>query len=123
MRSLSRLFPLAALIALGSSVGAQAPAEEDPEAADEAAGTEEEAAAEEVAEDEEATEEGEGFYGDPYEDDQDQGPEQPRTICHGRMIREVRVEGARRVEADDVRASMRLRRGLPCTDDELARTS
>lgn len=126
MRSLSRLFPLAALIALGSSVGAQAPAEEDPDAADEAAGAEEEASTEEGADEGGAEEdlEGEdpeGFYGDPYEDDQDQGPEQPRTICHGRMIREVRVEGARRVEADDVRASMRLRRGLPCTDDELAR--
>lgn len=115
------------MLALGATVGAQPPAEQAPEAAaEEDTGPDEaeERAVEEGADDEGTVEEGadpEAFYGDPYEDDQDARPEQPRTICHGRMIREVRVEGARRVEADDVRASMRLRRGLPCTDDELAR--
>ncbi|MCB9602372.1 MAG: outer membrane protein assembly factor BamA [Sandaracinus sp.] len=118
------------MLAFGLQAGAQAPVgdeEEAPEesgaaseeASDEEAGDEE--ASDEEASDEEGAEAEEGFYGDPYDDDQDQGPEEPRTVCHGRMIRNVRVEGARRVEADDVRASMRLRRGLPCTDEELAR--
>ncbi|NOY94721.1 MAG: outer membrane protein assembly factor BamA [Deltaproteobacteria bacterium] len=44
-----------------------------------------------------------------------------RTLCHGRMIRRIDVEGTHRVEADDVRATLRLRRGLPCTDAEVAR--
>ncbi|HJL26090.1 MAG TPA: outer membrane protein assembly factor BamA [Polyangiaceae bacterium LLY-WYZ-15_(1-7)] len=58
--------------------------------------------------------------GDPYAP-QTQRPRVPRTLCHGRMIRRIRVEGARRVDPEDVRATMRLRRGLPCTDDEVAR--
>ncbi|MEO0323886.1 MAG: outer membrane protein assembly factor BamA, partial [Myxococcota bacterium] len=40
----------------------------------------------------------------------------PGTICQGRQIRAIRVEGARRVLPDDIRASVRLRRGLPCAD-------
>ncbi|MEY4511118.1 MAG: hypothetical protein RLZZ450_3240 [Pseudomonadota bacterium] len=45
----------------------------------------------------------------------------PRTICEGRRIRTVEVSGNGRVSADDVRASMKLRAGLPCTDVEVAR--
>jgi outer membrane protein insertion porin family len=45
----------------------------------------------------------------------------PRTICEGRRIKAVEVSGNGRVSADDVRASMKLRPGMPCTDVEVAR--
>lgn len=45
----------------------------------------------------------------------------PQTICQGRMIGRIRVEGTERVAAEDVLGSMRLRRGLPCTDAEVTR--
>ena len=44
----------------------------------------------------------------------------PRTVCHGRELRRVEVEGVRRVAPEDVRAVMGLRRGVPCSDDEVA---
>lgn len=128
MRHFPRLLALVALLVLGHGPGlAQPPAddEEDDEGASATADADEDA--DEDDEDEEgepprrAPGAAEGFYGDPYDDQQDAGPTAPRTLCHGRMIREVRVEGARRVDADDVRATMRSRRGLPCTDEELAR--
>ncbi|MEM9071795.1 MAG: outer membrane protein assembly factor BamA, partial [Myxococcota bacterium] len=56
----------------------------------------------------------------PYEPETE-APRTPQTLCHGRMIRNIRVDGSRRVEPDDIRATMRLRRSLPCTDDEIAR--
>ncbi|MDH5493204.1 MAG: hypothetical protein OEY14_14720, partial [Myxococcales bacterium] len=46
-----------------------------------------------------------------------------RTICHGRAIRRVIVEGARRVDDDDVLATIGLRRGIPCTDAEVAQAA
>lgn len=52
---------------------------------------------------------------------QETAPQVPGTLCQGRRIRDIRVEGARRVDPDDVRATMRLRRELPCTDTEIAR--
>jgi outer membrane protein insertion porin family len=45
----------------------------------------------------------------------------PRTICEGRRIKSVDVAGNGRVSADDVRATMKLRPGLPCSDTEVAR--
>ena len=45
----------------------------------------------------------------------------PRTICQGRRIKNIEVSGNGRVSADDVRASMKLRPGLPCTDAEIAK--
>jgi outer membrane protein insertion porin family len=45
----------------------------------------------------------------------------PRTICEGRRIKAIEVSGNGRVSGDDVRASMKLRAGLPCTDVEIAR--
>jgi outer membrane protein insertion porin family len=45
----------------------------------------------------------------------------PRTICQGRRIKDIEVSGNGRVSGDDVRASMKLRAGLPCTDAEIAR--
>lgn len=93
---------------IGRSAGAQPRAneEEEGEAAGEQAGEE--------TEPEEPT--------DPYapEEDPEAGISVPRTICHGRTIRRLRVEGARRVEEDDVLASMSLRPGVPCTDREIA---
>ncbi|MFT3922394.1 MAG: outer membrane protein assembly factor BamA [Myxococcales bacterium] len=45
----------------------------------------------------------------------------PRTICEGRRIGAVEVSGNGRVSADDVRASMKLKPGLNCSDAEVAR--
>lgn len=59
--------------------------------------------------------------GEPYEVEAEPRVRIPHTICQGRQIRRIRVEGARRVAEEDVLATMRLRRGLPCTDAEIAR--
>src|SRR5690606_28018039 len=58
---------------------------------------------------------------DPYEpeEDPDAGVFVPTTLCQGRNIRKITVEGARRVEDDDVLATMSLRVGVPCTDPEI----
>lgn len=45
----------------------------------------------------------------------------PRTVCQGRRVKEIRVEGVRRVTDDDIRATIRLRKGQPCTDDDVTR--
>lgn len=57
---------------------------------------------------------------DPVED-ADEGIEVPRTSCHGKTIRRVVVVGARRVDPDDVRATMKLGRGKVCTDPAITR--
>src|SRR5688500_1322951 len=43
--------------------------------------------------------------------------EAPATVCDGRTVRAIAVEGTRRVEPDDVRAAISLRRGEVCTDE------
>ncbi len=45
----------------------------------------------------------------------------PKTLCEGRTIRAIQVSGNGRVSADDVRASMKLKPGVPCRDTEVAR--
>lgn len=45
----------------------------------------------------------------------------PRTVCEGRTIRAIEVTGNGRVSADDIRAGLKLRPGMPCTDAEVAR--
>ncbi len=45
----------------------------------------------------------------------------PRTSCHGKEIRRIVVIGARRVDPDDVRVTMKLRRGSICTDPAVTR--
>jgi outer membrane protein insertion porin family len=45
----------------------------------------------------------------------------PRTSCHGKEIRRIVVVGARRVDPDDVRVTMKLRRGSICTDPAVTR--
>ncbi len=45
----------------------------------------------------------------------------PRTSCHGKEIRRIAVIGARRVDPDDVRVTMKLRRGSICTDPAVTR--
>lgn len=61
--------------------------------------------------------------GEDYEpvEDPDAGIQVPRTSCHGKEIRRIVVVGARRVDPDDVRATMKLRRGDICTDPEVTR--
>ncbi len=48
-------------------------------------------------------------------------PSVPKTACDGKTIRRIVVRGARRVDPDDVIATMKLHRGVPCTDEEVAR--
>jgi outer membrane protein insertion porin family len=45
----------------------------------------------------------------------------PRTVCEGRRIEAVEVQGNGRVSADDVRASLKLKAGMTCTDGGIAR--
>jgi outer membrane protein insertion porin family len=61
--------------------------------------------------------------GDPYQpvEDTDAAVRVPRTSCHGKEIRRIVVIGARRVDPDDVRATMKLRRGDTCTDPAVTR--
>ncbi|MEM7435579.1 MAG: outer membrane protein assembly factor BamA [Myxococcota bacterium] len=54
-------------------------------------------------------------------EDADAGIEVPRTSCHDKRIRRVVVVGARRVDPDDVRATMKLGRGKVCKDPALTR--
>jgi outer membrane protein insertion porin family len=44
-----------------------------------------------------------------------------KTVCEGRAIGRIQVEGQGRVSADDIRATIRLRPGVPCSDSEVAR--
>ncbi|MBT8453673.1 MAG: outer membrane protein assembly factor BamA [Deltaproteobacteria bacterium] len=61
--------------------------------------------------------------GDDYEpvEDPDEAIKVPRTSCHGKEIRRISVIGARRVDPDDVRVTMKLRRGSICTDPAVTR--
>jgi outer membrane protein insertion porin family len=45
----------------------------------------------------------------------------PRTVCEGRRIRAIEVSGNGRVSGDDVRASLKLKAGMSCTDGAVAR--
>ncbi|MGB5266940.1 MAG: outer membrane protein assembly factor BamA [Polyangiales bacterium] len=61
--------------------------------------------------------------GDDYEpvEDPNDAIKVPRTSCHGKEIRRISVIGARRVDPDDVRVTMKLRRGSICTDPAVTR--
>ena len=61
--------------------------------------------------------------GEDYEpvEDPNAAIQVPRTSCHGKEIRRVVVIGARRVDPDDVRVTMKLRRGSICTDPAVTR--
>jgi outer membrane protein insertion porin family len=45
----------------------------------------------------------------------------PRTVCEGKRVKAVDVTGNGRVSGDDVRASMKLKKGMTCTDAAVAR--
>ncbi|HKU40777.1 MAG TPA: outer membrane protein assembly factor BamA [Polyangiales bacterium] len=49
------------------------------------------------------------------------GPRVPETICQGKRIVRIDVAGQGRVSADDIRATLKLREGLPCQDGEVTR--
>src|SRR5689334_14881928 len=57
----------------------------------------------------------------PYEPAEQPSVREMHTVCEGRTIRRIRVRGNRRVAAEDIRATIQLRRELPCTDTEVAR--
>jgi len=54
-------------------------------------------------------------------EDPDAAIQVPRTSCHGKEIRRIVVVGARRVDPEDVKATMKLRRGDTCTDPAVTR--
>lgn len=105
-----------ASLALVIPVAAQV-ADEDAEDEEAAGGEDEEG----LDEDEPSPEEGEEDE-EEYEpvEDAEVGVGVPRTLCHGRRIRRVRVLGNRRVGDEDVLASVRSRAGNVCTDDRVA---
>jgi outer membrane protein insertion porin family len=45
----------------------------------------------------------------------------PTTVCEGRPVRQIRIEGNERVDDDDMLTSMRLRRGITCSDQDVSR--
>jgi len=49
------------------------------------------------------------------------GPAVPRTVCHGRRVRRIRVLGNQRVAEGDVLATIDLAPGGPCDDPQVAR--
>ena len=49
------------------------------------------------------------------------GPTIAETICQGRRIARIEITGNGRVSTDDIRATMKLKEGLPCTDGEVTR--
>jgi outer membrane protein insertion porin family len=49
------------------------------------------------------------------------GPSVPETICQGKRIARIEVKGQGRVSADDIRSTIKLKDGLPCTDGEVTR--
>jgi outer membrane protein insertion porin family len=49
------------------------------------------------------------------------GPGAPRTACDGKPITRIDVKGHGRVSADDILATIRLRKGVPCLDAEVTR--
>jgi len=61
--------------------------------------------------------------GEDYEpvEDPEVGIQVPRTSCHGKEIRRISVVGARRVDPEDVRATMKLRKGDTCLDSAVTR--
>ncbi|MBX3274168.1 MAG: outer membrane protein assembly factor BamA [Sandaracinaceae bacterium] len=82
---------------------------------------------EEWTEEEEGTTAEEAAEGEPEApdytpvDDPDVGISVPRTVCHGRRVRRIRVRGNRRVSDDDVLTTVRLRAGSSCTDGAVTR--
>ncbi|MGB8329983.1 MAG: outer membrane protein assembly factor BamA, partial [Polyangiales bacterium] len=54
-------------------------------------------------------------------EDPDAAIQVPRTSCHGKEIRRIVVVGARRVDPDDAKATMKLRTGDTCTDPAVTR--
>ncbi len=127
-------FPLALLAVLlwfacQAPARAQQPAPEgsddDPSPAEREA-----AAAEATGEPSGAEPAGEPGGSDEDEDEDEEGTAEPdaigpaalhspKTICEGHRIEKIRVQGHGRVAADDIRATMKLRPGLPCTDAEV----
>lgn len=94
--------------------------EEDTDAEEELEGEEPPAEDEEtLVEEEEPPPVEEELY-EP-EEDAEAAINVPRTVCHDRRIRRVRVRGNRRVSDDDVLAVLRLRSGTTCTDTAVAR--
>jgi len=113
----------------GEEGGDEEASEEESEGAAEEPEDEEAEEAEEEAE--EATDPADPVEGEeeeeeprePYEptEDADEGISVPRTICHGRRIRRIRVRGNRRVSDDDVMSTINLRAGRTCTDRAVTR--
>lgn len=53
--------------------------------------------------------------------DSTKGPTVPETICEGKRVSRIDIKGEGRVSADDIRSTLKLREGAPCTDGEVTR--
>jgi outer membrane protein insertion porin family len=49
------------------------------------------------------------------------GPGTPTTVCEGKKIIRLKIEGQGRVSKDDIMATIRLRPGVPCVDADVTR--
>jgi outer membrane protein insertion porin family len=49
------------------------------------------------------------------------GPNVPETICEGKRISRIEIKGEGRVSADDIRSTIKLKDGQPCSDAEVTR--
>jgi outer membrane protein insertion porin family len=101
---------LLCLTLVGTSVDAWAQPDEDQQDP-----------AQDQDEDQDADAQDQDEQGQDYEPAEQPTTQEPHTVCHGRRIRRIRVRGNRRVAAEDIQATIQLRRGLPCTDQEVAR--
>jgi outer membrane protein insertion porin family len=120
VRRTRRIYLVFLLFVAGTTVERLAAAQPPPEDAGPRSTDEEPVDEEEPLGEEEPT--GEEEATEPYspETDPDEGIDIPRTVCQGRTIRNIEIEGNRRVEEADVLATMSLRPGVPCTDREVA---
>jgi len=49
------------------------------------------------------------------------GPTVPETICEGKRVARIDIQGQGRVSADDIRSTLKLKEGAPCSDSEVTR--
>jgi outer membrane protein insertion porin family len=58
---------------------------------------------------------------EPYQPSEEPSFQVPRTACHGKRIDAIQVKGQRRVTAEDILATLDLRKGMTCTDELIAK--
>ncbi|MET0389918.1 MAG: outer membrane protein assembly factor BamA [Polyangiales bacterium] len=49
------------------------------------------------------------------------GPTIPETICEGKRVARIEIQGQGRVSSDDIRSTLKLKEGMPCSDGDVTR--